>query len=370
MPFYQLRHLADRGVVIFEPSEDLQSHLIAQLRVSAEMVDALLVNSAAPGLSYIMQEHGQAKHFVLSCPADPFQDVLPNCIAVVGVVLRGLHTDVEFRQELLRDPCLIGRTQHLRPVGHKGLLQFLPDPLRADLLQRAREPGAGAEDMSEDGEQPESQDNTQEESAANDLPADTLPDNLYVDENGNMFLTTPEGETLRYTKNKDGTYDCPTESQSGARVNYNDGYDDNVRRITKEEDIKEASRVYKGEEQRRLEEQYAAAEARQKAWDEEEAKKDREWQAKVDKDNSELSQLSKEQEEIERRYWKDIREKEELERKGVFVDNVRKKYVNGDESVGKEGLMRAIKYGTLKRAQLENMMEGGYHGQEAAEWDD
>ena len=224
--------------------------------------------------------------------------------------------------------------------------------------------------MSGDGEQPESQDNTQEESAANDLPADTLPDNLYVDENGNMFLTTPEGETLRYTKNKDGTYDCPTESQSGARVNYNDGYDDNVRRITKEEDIKEASRVYKGEEQRRLDEQYAAAEARQKAWDEEEAKKDREWQAKVDKDNSELSQLSKEQEEIERRYWKDIREKEELERKGVFVDNVRKKYVNGDESVGKEGLMRAIKYGTLKRAQLENMMEGGYHGQEAPEWDD
>ena len=152
--------------------------------------------------------------------------------------------------------------------------------------------------MSGDGEQPESKDNTQEESAANDLPADTLPDNLYVDENGNMFLTTSEGETLRYTKNKDGTYDCPTESQSGARVNYNDGYDDNVRRITKEEDIKEAAQVYKGEEQRRLEEK---AEALKKTWDEEEAKKDREWQAKADKDKREVSQLTKETQEALRK---------------------------------------------------------------------
>ena len=219
--------------------------------------------------------------------------------------------------------------------------------------------------MSGDGEQPESQDNTQEESAANDLPADTLPDNLYVDENGDMFLTTPEGETLRYTKIKDGIYDCPTESQSGARVNSNDGYDDNVRRIAKEEDIKEAARVYKEEEQQR---QQAAQDALKKVQDEEEAKKDREWQAKADKDKREVSQLSKEQIEYERRYWAQAKEDEELDKKRDYVEMIRDKRAHGDKSINtREGFKRAIKKDVLQRTQIDHKMEGGFYEQEEAQ---
>ena len=73
------------------------------------MIDPFLVCCFRYRLSNIMKQHGKAKTFIrfhrFHCP----DAVFSNCIAVMGIVLRCLHTTVKFRKDDLRNPKLISR---------------------------------------------------------------------------------------------------------------------------------------------------------------------------------------------------------------------------------------------------------------------
>ena len=66
------------------------------------------------------------------------ENMLSDCIAMVGIVLLRLHALVELRQELFRDPRLPGCPEEFRPVRHQRLLKLIPYSLGTDPPQIRR----------------------------------------------------------------------------------------------------------------------------------------------------------------------------------------------------------------------------------------
>ena len=91
----------------------------------------------------VVEQHREPEHRVRPHRRQAVQDMLPDVIAVVRVVLRRLHAAVEFRQEHRRDPELRHAPQLIRVRRDEQLRQFRHDPLAADLREIRRERRGG-----------------------------------------------------------------------------------------------------------------------------------------------------------------------------------------------------------------------------------
>ena len=189
---------------------------------------------------------------------------------------------------------------------------------------------------------------------------ETLPDNLAVADDGSIRITSPTGEEMVYTRNEDGTYNIPTQTETGENLTWQDE-DGNFHTVepgtVTKEDILEGAKWYKDHERELLADR-AAEDARQQAERDRLAAENAKWLEKERLVNSQLSQTSIETQ-------KELRKLEAQQAQDDFVEKMRWKYGNGDESLSKDDLKRI-----MKQEQLKSNMEGGYHDQEAAEWDD
>ena len=61
--------------------------------------------------------------------------MLPYIVTVVRIILRRLHTEIKFRQDLFRDACLVGCAQIIGMLGDHQLHQLCLDPFRTDPLK-------------------------------------------------------------------------------------------------------------------------------------------------------------------------------------------------------------------------------------------
>ena len=219
-------------------------------------------------------------------------------------------------------------------------------------------------DVSGDAEQSESSDTAGDESAKDSVDMDTPPDNMSVDDDGNIHVTTGAGDEMVYTRNEDGTYQAPTQTKSGDDLAYTD--ENGVRHVVGErtlsqEDVLGEARWYKGEEEQMRAER-AAEDAHQQALRDLEAEKDRVWLDKQREINNQKSWLTKELE--EEKEWK-----EKNYNRLQHVEKMRDKYAQGDESLSEDELKRVMKNTRLKKDQAIHMKEGGEYEQEASEWD-
>ena len=214
-----------------------------------------------------------------------------------------------------------------------------------------------AEDEQDNGTEAEDQtepsDNMQNESAKD------IPDNMAVADDGSIHITTPTGEKLVYTLNEDGTYNIPTRTETGEDLTYQDD-DGNWHMaepgLISQEDVLEGAKWYKEHEQE-IRADRAEEDVRQQAERDRLAAENAAWLEEQRKINSQLSRTSIELQEK-------LRQMEAQNVKDEYIDEMRWQYAYGDESLSKEDLINII-----KRKQIKDNMEGGYHEQEAAKWD-
>ena len=170
----------------------------------------------------------------------------------------------------------------------------------------------------------------------------------------------PTGQELVYTRNEDGTYNIPTRTETGEDLTYQDE-DGNWHTAEpgtlSQEEVLADAQWYKDHEQEILADR-AEEDARQQAERDRLAAENAAWLEKERVINSQLSRTSIELAE-------ELRQMEAQNVKEEFIDKMRWKYAHGDSSISKEELMQI-----MKRKQIENNIEGGYHEQEAAKWDD
>ena len=120
-------------------------------------------------------------------------------------------------------------------------------------------------DVSEDGEQGTSSDIMQDESANGDMPVDESLENMSVEDDSNIHVTTPTGDRIVFTLNEDGTYSSQAQTENGTELAYQDenGYA-TAPGVMSKEDIRFSAQWYKEQELGMRAEQ-AEEEARQKA---------------------------------------------------------------------------------------------------------
>ena len=192
------------------------------------------------------------------------------------------------------------------------------------------------------------------------MTTDAPLDNMTVNDDKSIRITTPDGEELVYTRNEDGTYNCPAETVSGLKVNYQDENGNAIAPgITTEEDIRYGAQWYKDHEAE-IRADRAAEEAHQQALRDLEAEKDRVW---LENERSKYGQLSQTSIDLmnEERQRKIDYEHE------VLLDKIGLKHGTVEDYVtkNKENIMNALKRDTIKE-----YIKGGEYEGEAAKWDD
>ena len=120
------------------------------------------------------------------------------------------------------------------------------------------------------------------------MPSAEDLDNVSVDDDGSMRLTTPTGETLVYTRNEDGTYNIPTETETGENLVDENGNRMEPGMVTTQEEILRGAQWYKDNEDAMRAER-AEEDAHQQALRDIEAEKDRVW---LENERSKYGQLS------------------------------------------------------------------------------
>ena len=193
----------------------------------------------------------------------------------------------------------------------------------------------------------------------------TVPDNLSVAEDGSIHIITPTGETLVYTPNADGSYNVPTHTESGEALTWQDedgNWHDAEPGTLSQKEIVEGAQWYKDNEQAIIADR-AEEDARQQAERERLAAENAAWLEEQREINNQKSWLSVELE-------KELQEMGLSEDNREFIEKMREKYAHGDKSLSKDEIKKAMKMDILKRNQIDQMMEGAYYQQEAAEWDD
>ena len=123
---------------------------------------------------------------------------------------------------------------------------------------------------------------------------ETLPDNLAVADDGSIRVTAPTGEEMVYTRNEDGTYNIPIQTETGENLTWQDE-DGNFHTVepgtVSKEDILEGAKWYKDHERELLADR-AAEDARQQAERDRLAAENAKWLEKERLVNSHLSQTS------------------------------------------------------------------------------
>lgn len=186
---------------------------------------------------------------------------------------------------------------------------------------------------------------------------ESLPDNLAVADDGSIRITTPTGEELVYTRNEDGTYNIPTQTETGENLVDENGNTMEPGMVTTQEEILKGAQWYKDNEQAMLADR-AAEDARQQAERDRLAAENAKWLEKERLVNSQLSRLSIELQEEERKLAAQQKQDD-------FVEKMRWEYGHGDESLSKDDLKKI-----MKKEQVNSDMEGGYHDQESATWEE
>ena len=210
------------------------------------------------------------------------------------------------------------------------------------------------------GDGTEAEDKPETSDVAQDESARDIPDNLSVEDDGSIRITLPTGQEMVYTRNEDGTYNIPTQTETGEDLTYQDEegnrYPVQPGLLSQEEVLGDAQ-WFKDHEQEMLADR-AAEDARQQALRDIEAEKDRVWLEKERAINSQLSRTSIETQEA-------LRQLENKFKKDDLIYDMRWQYAHGDESISVDDLKKL-----MKKEQLKNRIEGGYHDKDAADWDD
>ena len=217
------------------------------------------------------------------------------------------------------------------------------------------------DDTAEPEDEPEPPDYIQDEPPADNMLVKTIPENLIVADDGSIHVMVPSGEELVYTRNEDGTYNMPTQTETGEDLTYFDE-DGNVHPVepgmlVSQEQVLADAQWYKDHEQEILADR-AAEDARQQAERDRLAAENAKWLEKERAINSQLSRTS-----IELR--EELRQMEQQNVKNDFVEKMRWKYGHGDPSLTKQDLIKL-----MKQEQIKNKIEGAYHEKDAAAWDE
>ena len=216
-------------------------------------------------------------------------------------------------------------------------------------------------DVTETKDEPAMPDDTQDGPTENVRSVEAIPDNLAVDDDGSIHVMVPSGEELVYTRNEDGTYNMPTQTETGENLTYFDE-DGNVHlmepgMLVSQEQVLADAQWYKDHEQEILADR-AEEDARQQAERDRLAAENAKWQEKERAINSQLSRTSIETQEA-------LRQLENKFKKDDLIYDMRWQYAHGDESISVDDLKKL-----MKKEQLKNRIEGGYHDMDAAKWDD
>ena len=203
----------------------------------------------------------------------------------------------------------------------------------------------------------------EEQPAANDMPSEEALDNMSVDDDGSICLTTPDGEKLVYTRNEDGTYNIPTQTESGLDLTELDE-EGNARyvepgQLTTKEEIQNGAQWYKEHEQE-IRAERAEEDARQQAERDRLAAENAAWQAEQRAINNQLSQTSKD-------LAKELRQMEIDYKHEALFDKIAMKHGTVEDYVtkNKENILKAA-----KRDNIKEYIKGGEYEGEAAKWDD
>ena len=201
----------------------------------------------------------------------------------------------------------------------------------------------------------------EEEPADGNMPMEAPPDNMSVADDGSIRITTPDGETMVYTPNEDGSYNIPTKTESGLKIVDSDRNEIEPGQTMSAEDVQSTAQWFKDHEEEQRAER-AAEDARQQEERDRLASENAAWQAEQSRINNQKSWLTKELE--EEKEWKE-KNYDRLQ----HVEKMRDKYAQGDKSLSEDELKRVMKKTQLKKNQAIHMREGGEYEQEAAEWD-
>ncbi|MBQ6778065.1 MAG: hypothetical protein IJP51_01035, partial [Acidaminococcaceae bacterium] len=214
-------------------------------------------------------------------------------------------------------------------------------------------------DVSEDGEQAEPSDDVQNEPVADDVPSKENLDNVSVDDDGSLRVTTPTGEEIVYTRNEDGTYNMPTQTETGENLVDENGNAMEPGMVTTQEEILKGAQWYKDNEQAMLAER-AEEDARQQAERDRLAAENAKWLENERSKYGQLSQTSIDLMNEERQRKIDFEHE-------VLLDKIGLKHgtVEDYETKNKENIMKALKRDTIKE-----YIKGGEYEGEAAKWDE
>ncbi len=224
------------------------------------------------------------------------------------------------------------------------------------------------QNLNDDGNAEESQDKETDGKAETPPPDadqdDSLkdaPDNMTVNGNGDIEVTTPTGEKILYTRNEDGSYNAPTHTEEGFKLSYTDedgNKHDAEPGFTSQEEILKGAQWYKENEDAMRAEQ-AEEDARQQAERDILAAENAAWLEKERAINNQKSQTSIDLE-------NELRQMKVEYEHDIYFDKMRMKYGTVEDYVtgNKDNIMK-----DAKRQQIKANIEGGYHEQEAAKWE-
>ena len=175
---------------------------------------------------------------------------------------------------------------------------------------------------------------------------------------GNIEVTVPTGEKIVYTRNEDGTYNIPTQTENGVTLKNSDGSEVKPGGITSEKEILKGAQWYKDNEDAMRAEQ-AEEDARQQAERDRLAAENAAWLEKERAINNQKSQTSIDLE-------NELRQMKVEYEHDKYFDKMRMKYGTVEDYVtgNKDNIMK-----DAKRQQIKANIEGGYHEQEAAKWE-
>ena len=172
-------------------------------------------------------------------------------------------------------------------------------------------------DVTEAEDESEQSEDVQDEPAADDVPSKEDLDNVNVDDDGSLRLTTPTGEEIVYTRNEDGTYNIPTQTETGENIVDENGNQMEPGMVTTKEEILKGAQWYKDNEQAMLAER-AEEDARQQAERDRLAAENAKWLENERSKYGQLSQTSidlmneerqRHHEGIETRYYKRVHQR-------------------------------------------------------------
>ena len=174
-----------------------------------------------------------------------------------------------------------------------------------------------------------------------------MPDNMTINEDGDIEVITADGETLIYTRNEDGTYTIPTQTVQGSNMTIRD-QDGNVRHVEEGEIIDKESIQQLAQWHKDNSEEILAERAEEAARHKEELDRiTAETMAFLEKERAINSQA-------DTKLAQEIRKLDAETANWAYMEEMRWKYAPNNPDITKEELLNV-----MKREHLKELVDNG-----------